>query len=50
MEITLICLVILCFFNMGKTKRCEKRIRDLESFVADVDKAVAEAAPVDAAG
>lgn len=54
MELSLICLTILLFFNMGKLKKQDRRIRNLEVFVDDVNKAVAdvklEPATVDAAG
>ena len=54
MELSLICLTILLFFNMVKLKKQDRRIHNLEVFVDDVNKAVAdvtpEAAPADVAG
>ena len=47
MELTVVCLTILCLFNMFKCKKAESRIRELETFVDDVKNIVADAAPAD---
>ena len=45
MEITVLCLTFLCVYTMFRCKKAERRIHDLEAFVEDVNKAVANVAP-----
>lgn len=45
MELSLICLTVLLIFNMSKVKKQDRRIRDLESFVDNLNQAVADVTP-----